>query len=88
MGEKISKKGKDGLTPLTIEVLRILVEGSLSKAEIAVHLGKKKPGRYLNDLMVAMVKQGKVEYTIPEKPNSRFQKYRITQLGKQQIMNS
>ena len=58
-------------------ILEILKSESLSKSEIAARLGKSRPNRYLNDLMAQMLKAGVVEYTIPDKPNSRLQKYRL-----------
>ncbi len=54
---------------------------ALSKAEIAKALGKSKPTRYINDLMKKLVLAGQVAYTLPEKPNSRLQKYRLTPTG-------
>ncbi|MBU0967626.1 MAG: transcriptional regulator, partial [Proteobacteria bacterium] len=53
---------------------------------IARNLGKEKPTRYLNDLMRQLLEQDMVEYTIPDKPQSRLQKYRLTEKGKQ-ILN-
>jgi len=35
--------------------------------------------------MSKLLKDSFVEYTIPEKPNSRLQKYRITEKGKGSI---
>jgi ATP-dependent DNA helicase RecG len=54
----------------------------LSKKEIAIKLGKTKPTRYLNELMAYLLNKGFVAYTIPEKPNSRLQKYRLTDKGR------
>ncbi len=61
-------------------ILAMLKNEPLSKREIAAKLGKSRPSRYLNDLMAQMLKNGLVEYTIPDKPNSRLQKYRLTKM--------
>jgi len=58
-------------------ILEMLKSESLSKSGIAAKLGKGRPNRYLNDLMAKMLKSGIVEYTIPDKPNSRLQKYHL-----------
>ncbi|MDO5103516.1 MAG: hypothetical protein Q4D91_11580 [Lautropia sp.] len=58
-------------------MLALLREGPLSKAEIARALGKQRPARYLNELMRRLIREGKVVYTIPDKPNSRLQRYRL-----------
>jgi ATP-dependent DNA helicase RecG len=58
-------------------VLALLREKPLAKSELAKQLGKSRPTRYLNDLMARLLKEECVEYTIPDKPNSRLQKYRI-----------
>jgi ATP-dependent DNA helicase RecG len=70
---------------MAIQVFNHLKNENLSKKEIAQKLGKTKPTRHLNDLMRKLVKDGFVEYIIPEKPNSRLQKYRLTEKGKQLI---
>jgi len=58
-------------------IVKILENKALSKSEIAESLGKKRPTRYLNDLMRRLLVNEIIEYTIPEKPASRLQKYRI-----------
>ena len=65
------------------KVLSILTAGPMGKAEIARKLGKSKPNRYLNELVAHLVQQVYVQYTLPEKPNSRMQKYRLTEKGRQ-----
>jgi predicted HTH transcriptional regulator len=62
---------------VALQILELLSMQVLSKAEIAKALGKAKPTRYLNDLMKKMIQRQQVEYTIPDKPNSRLQKYRL-----------
>lgn len=63
---------------MTTQINHLLEQGPLSKSQIAQKLGKDKPTRYLNDLMNTLLMDGVVEYTIPDKPNSRLQKYRLT----------
>jgi len=41
-------------------------------------LSKEKPTRYLNALMRKLLNEDLAEYTLPEKPNSRLQKYHLT----------
>jgi ATP-dependent DNA helicase RecG len=67
---------------ITGQVLSFLKEQSRSKSELAKLLGKNKPTRYLNGLMVRLLNDEYVEYTIPDKPNSRLQKYRLTEKGR------
>jgi ATP-dependent DNA helicase RecG len=66
---------------ITNKVLEILKEREFSKTEIAIKLGKSGRTRYLNDLMQKLVSEKIVEYTLPNKPNSRLQKYRLTKSG-------
>ena len=55
----------------------LLQGGALGKLEIAQRLGNSKRTRYLNGLVRRMLESGLIEYTIPEKPNSPLQKYRL-----------
>jgi Fic family protein len=59
------------------KVLSILKAGELSKAEISNKLGQKEISGRLNQVIREMLKKQIIEYTIPEKPNSRLQKYRL-----------
>ena len=75
-----------GEPDMSTQIIALLEKESLAKSEIAKRLGKAKPSRYLNDLMRKLLQTGKVAYTIPDKPNSRLQKYKLgkTQEGKVQ----
>jgi len=54
----------------------------LSKAELSSSLGHKEISGQLNKIIRELLQNKTVEYTIPEKPNSRLQKYRLTEKGK------
>ena len=69
-------------SPMTSQILGFFAGESLSKAQIARNLGKAKPSRYLNDLMAKLLLADQVEFTLPDKPNSRLQKYRLTEKGR------
>lgn len=76
-------QAKSGVeSPLALQVMHLLVASPLSKAEIARAIGKKKPTRYLNDLMKKLLDAGQIAYTLPDKPNSRLQQYQLTKKGR------
>ncbi|MDO4232962.1 MAG: hypothetical protein Q4D19_12605 [Lautropia sp.] len=66
---------------IALQVLVLLHAAPRSKIEIARELGREKPNRHLNELMTRLVASGDVAYSIPEKPNSRLQKYVLTDQG-------
>ena len=85
VSDKLADKSESGAgaeSELAKQILAIIAGNPLGKAKIAKQLGKSKPSRYLNELMVHLLQRGFVEYTIPGKPNSRLQKYRITAKGR------
>ena len=49
-----------------------------SKAEISAKLGLKGVPGHIGRVIRELMAEGKIEFTIPEKPNSRLQKYRLT----------
>ena len=59
-------------------VLALLRPQALGKAEISANLGQKEVSGQLNKVIRALMDQGLIEYTLPDKPNSRLQKYRLT----------
>jgi hypothetical protein len=64
------------------KVILILSDGEFSKNEISNKLGQKEISGRLNQIMRELLEKSLIEYTVPEKPNSRLQKYRLTELGK------
>ena len=67
---------------LELRVLRLLKQGPLAKAELSSGLGHKEISGRLNQVIRLLLAEQTVEYTIPDKPNSRLQKYRLTPKGK------
>ncbi len=67
---------------MAMAVLCALAREPSGKAIIAKSLGKTGRTRYLSDLMKRLLRDELVEYTIPDKPNSRLQKYRLTDKGR------
>lgn len=68
---------------VTPEVERLLsvMDGELTRAQIQGKLGLKDEKHFRQAYQQAAVAQGLIEMTIPDKPNSRLQKYRLTAKG-------
>ncbi len=60
------------------QILHLLKDGPLSKLEISQRLGHKTISGGLNKVIRLLLSEDGIELTIPEKPMSRSQKYRIT----------
>lgn len=67
---------------LSSRVLAALRLEPLSKAQIAVAVGKKRIDGQLHAAVRDVLARGLVVSTIPDKPNSRLQKYRLTAGGR------
>ena len=63
---------------LEAQALRLLGGGPMSKAELSKKLGQKKISGQLNKVVRQLVADGRIEFTLPSKPRSRLQKYRLT----------
>ena len=59
-----------------------LCENELSSAELVAAIGQHSLSGKFKLAIKAMLANGLVEYTIPGKPRSRLQKYRLTEKGK------
>lgn len=67
---------------LELRVLELLRSGAFSKAELSAGLGQKEVSGQLNKVIRLLLAEQSIEFTIPDKPNSRLQKYRLTAKGK------
>jgi ATP-dependent DNA helicase RecG len=61
----------------SLKVLQALEAGALSKGEIAARLGRDRVSGALNRTIRTLLAEGRIAFTIPGKPNSRLQKYRL-----------
>lgn len=60
----------------------ILRKGPMAKSALVRGLGQKAVSGQLNKVIRALLSDGAIEYTIPQKPNSRLQQYRLTDKGR------
>lgn len=70
-----------------MRILRACARSPLSSAEIASFSGHKTLSGNLRKALPVLREAGLLEYTIPDKPNSRLQKYRLTEKGKQALID-
>ena len=66
---------------LELRVLALLVERPLSRSAIADGLGHQSVSAGLKRVIRDLLNGGRIAHTIPAKPNSRLQRYRITPVG-------
>ena len=59
----------------------------MTRAELQDILGRKHLPHFRNAYLRPALNAGLIEQTIPDKPNSRLQKYRLTVVGKQWVEN-
>ncbi len=66
-------------------ILHALVAAPLPANELIAHLDLRSKTGAFKRAMKALLGDGLIEYTLPDKPNSRLQKYRLTGKGKKEI---
>lgn len=68
---------------VTGEVIRLLkiIHGEMKRSEMQAELGLKHEDHFREAYLQPAIAQGLIEMTIPGKPRSRLQKYRLTAKG-------
>ena len=64
------------------------MKGDMTRKEIQQKLGLKDEKHFRTAYQQAAIAAGFIEMTIPDKPNSRLQKYRITPKGAAVVKNN
>jgi ATP-dependent DNA helicase RecG len=70
---------------LAARVVLALEHNALGRAGLAAHLGHKRISGELNKQIQRLREAGLIAYTLPEKPNSRLQRYCLTDAGKSNL---
>jgi Fic family protein len=70
------------LSQIQFTILEILNNGNLSRKDIFAAINMNVDSRSFKRNIEPLLTNGLIEMTIPDKPNSRLQKYRITATGK------
>ncbi|WP_342662630.1 Fic family protein [Pedobacter glucosidilyticus] len=68
----------DPVTDPVIQLLKLLAQGELSSSEMRARLGIKHRANFRDNYIHPAISLGLIVQTIPEKPNSRLQKYKLT----------
>ncbi|MEI7672248.1 MAG: hypothetical protein WCK00_09065, partial [Deltaproteobacteria bacterium] len=69
--------------PLNVRICKYLKAKDVTAAEISAHLEQQQVSGQLKIVLRKMIVQGLIEYSIPDKPRSRLQRYRLTAKGKE-----
>jgi predicted HTH transcriptional regulator len=75
----------DPRTPIEVRVLAALANGPLNRHSLAKRFGHRSISGALRKAISILLKDEWIEYTIPEKANSRLQQYRLTLAGERAL---
>jgi len=78
-------KHKVELSDIQVSILKALQGKALSRKEIFAAIGMSNDFRAFKRNVEPLLVTGLIEMTVPDKPNSRLQKYRLSESGKSAI---
>lgn len=70
------------ITP-QVKKLILIIRGELTRQELQDSLNLSDRKSFLKTYLLPAIESGLIELTIPDKPNSRNQRYRLTEVGKE-----
>ncbi len=73
---------------LAARVVLLLADEDTGKARLASLLGHKTVSGELHKQVRRLLGLGMIAMTIPEKPNSRLQRYRLTEVGRRLLLDA
>jgi hypothetical protein len=74
-------------TPEVTRLVKVLT-GEMTRSAIMALLALKDEKHFRSAFLQAGITQGIIEMTLPDKPNSRLQKYRLTEDGRKLKLNN
>jgi predicted HTH transcriptional regulator len=80
--EQVTEQVAEQVTEQVKELVKVL-DKDMDRQEIQHKLGLSHRENFRTNYLKPALEQGFIEMTIPDKPNSSLQKYRLTTLGKQ-----
>ena len=85
IGEVTMEDTMEVTAEVTMEVAALLkvVHGEMSRQEIQVAMGLKHAEYFREAYVLPAINAGCLGMTLPQQPNSRLQRYRLTEKGKQ-----
>lgn len=88
--EQVTPEVTPAVTPAVMKMLKVLkvLNGEMRRGEIMASLGLKDEKHFREHYQQAGISLGVIEMTIPDKPNSSKQRYRLTELGHAQLDKS
>ena len=87
MGVTLTFFATEVTTEVTTEVKAVLMalSGDMTRRDLQEKLGLKNAEHFRKHYLITALDGGFVEMTIPDKPQSRLQRYRLTQLGRHEL---